>query len=105
MAAARKDIPNMNRTAIPAIRPERMFLRASLRSMRVDPSSLRGWRWRGVGGGQLDLRRRRPRTLELDVSHHGAEQQRQVGHREQVQAQGGATVGAPEEKDRTGDEQ
>jgi hypothetical protein len=33
MAAAKNEIPNMNRQTAPAIRPERMFLRASFLSM------------------------------------------------------------------------
>src|SRR5450755_4983306 len=73
-------MPKMNKQTAPAIRPERMFLRASFLSM-----------WKSY-------------WLELHVRHHHPEQQRQVEQREQVEPQRAAAVGAPVEQHRPADE-
>src|ERR1700685_4503880 len=71
--------PNMKKQIAPAIRPERMFLRASFLSM-----------W--------------GRILQLHVRDHRTEQQREVQEREQVQLQRRRTVGSPVEAHGEGDE-
>src|SRR6266581_3253844 len=78
MAAATKVMPNMKKHTAATMRPERTFLRARLRSMSF---------------------------LELDVGDHRAEEQGQVGEREQVQAQRGTPVCAAREQPRAADEQ
>src|SRR5579862_9792068 len=67
MAEATNVSPNMIRTIAPAMSPERMFLRARRRSMGA-------------------------RRLQLHVGNHGAEEKRQVGQREQVELESGATI-------------
>src|SRR5438270_12596232 len=104
-------MPNITMQAAPAIRPERMFLRASL--LCIDPRAVTARvliilldahscsRALSIRPRLIARRTSRPPAppsrrrdargqagaLQLDVRHHGAEQKRQVREREQVEAQ------------------
>src|ERR1700712_3776070 len=81
-------MPNMKKQMMPATRPARRFLRASFLSM-----------WSQILTKELGAT-----GSDLDGEDHRREQQREVQHREQVEAQRTRAIGAAVENVRTGEE-
>ncbi len=89
----------MKKQTAPEMRPERRFLRASLRSMAGDYIDYSGGPAEGSHVTAFGTPELQPR-----VGHHRPEEQGQVGEGEQVEAQGGAPVGAAVQGHRAGHE-